>query len=695
MTSLKQENRNVTVEGIKETNTFSIKINPQMMKMLSDGVYKNKILACVREVLCNAVDAHADAGTRKTPIEVHLPTDFETFFSVRDFGTGLSHENIMKMYTCFGESLKSGDGNMIGGFGIGSKAPLAYTDSFTVTSFFEGEVRTYAVFKDREGMPTVNHVSTEKTSEPNGLKVLVPCKNSDIWGFKKEVNTIARNFETPVILNTGDEIERVKYTAFYPESSARYSKDLDNVYAEIGTVLYEIDANLVGFNRWNLSGLVFNFTRDEVDIAASRETLSYDDKTIKNLKERIESFQKEAVKKTQEAVNKCKTHVEAYKVSHSFPSFSRSGVKFKGWSVDNGYLSVNDTPSRGYLAEEYLASVLSRCSSSKNSFPLYSLGEYDKRYSLNFEHKYAILVFDEDITKRKQRMLTFLKDKGDTVFICVKAPEGESLNLKAVIKDVKQWGFDVKVYKTSEIAKLDIDPAFIPESKPRGEKKVPNLFRRCYINNYGRLVEGYFENYDLKDNKVVYVDGFKGKPCHKDGEGMSSTTLSLMLNLLEDINGGNSVALVNRTDKRKVHEDNWIHIADFIKDNTKLIQSKITAYAQHELNNVTLNCSGVAYGVHKFVGYDKVFKDLDKIVQKYRAIEYKNGTYQSITANIAHLSRFNLKVDVKPSEDILNAIDAVKTKYPFLTHVKEESMVMEYLRLVKVEEEFNNLKKGN
>ena len=55
--------------------------------------YSNPALAVVREISANAIDANLEAGTTR-PIEIKLPTALNPSFEVRDFGGGLSQEEI-------------------------------------------------------------------------------------------------------------------------------------------------------------------------------------------------------------------------------------------------------------------------------------------------------------------------------------------------------------------------------------------------------------------------------------------------------------------------------------------------------------------------------------------------------------------------------------------------------------------------
>jgi len=88
---LNSEKKEVTQFGGGESNRFAIEASNKMFKLLSDGLYANKIQAVIREVSCNAVDAHIQAGTPDKPIMVTLPSALNLEFVVKDEGVGFNH----------------------------------------------------------------------------------------------------------------------------------------------------------------------------------------------------------------------------------------------------------------------------------------------------------------------------------------------------------------------------------------------------------------------------------------------------------------------------------------------------------------------------------------------------------------------------------------------------------------------------
>ena len=68
--------------------------------------------------------------------------------SVRDYGPGLSHDDMFRVFTRYGRSTKRDSNEVVGMLGIGSKSGFAYADTFTVVSRHGGRVRTYVAALD-------------------------------------------------------------------------------------------------------------------------------------------------------------------------------------------------------------------------------------------------------------------------------------------------------------------------------------------------------------------------------------------------------------------------------------------------------------------------------------------------------------------------------------------------------------------
>ena len=88
------------------------------------NLYANAPLAVLREYATNARDSHVAAGSDR-PIEVDLPTDLNPSLVIRDFGVGLSEQEIIDVYARYGASTKRDTDDQVGAFGLGWRLAAA------------------------------------------------------------------------------------------------------------------------------------------------------------------------------------------------------------------------------------------------------------------------------------------------------------------------------------------------------------------------------------------------------------------------------------------------------------------------------------------------------------------------------------------------------------------------------------------
>lgn len=287
-------------DGVSSDGAFTIQFNAKMAKILSDGLYSDKIQSIIRELSCNAVDSHVESGQPDRPIEVHLPSMFEPWFHVRDFGTGLDHDQVTKVYTSYGESTKTNSNEFIGQLGLGSKSPFSYVDAYDVTAIKDGVERQYSMYKNEQGMPSCALLGTRVTSEPNGVTVKMPVKQSDITRFSEKAAKVFRWFNVRPTITGAKGLEINEQPIAFCGNGWRihkragyYHSDMDRPVALMGKVAYPIDSNsinmLTSAHGAILSiPLVLEFPIGDLEIAASREALGYDARTQANLRKMLD-----------------------------------------------------------------------------------------------------------------------------------------------------------------------------------------------------------------------------------------------------------------------------------------------------------------------------------------------------------------------------------------------------------------------
>ncbi len=230
--------REVLKGGAGQSSEFTIEATAKAFKILSSGLYSNKIRAVIRELSCNAFDAHTAAKNPK-PIEVYLPTTLKPTFIVKDNGTGLTDfqirgylqdakgnkysletksdvdlEKVPGLYNSYFKSTKTTSDDFVGALGLGSKSPLAYVSNFLVESRVDGEKRMYSIFINESGIPTVTLMSTEKADESNGMTITLAVKRDDIYRFSEEAKSVFMYFNPKPIVKGAQNFSayEVKHT---------------------------------------------------------------------------------------------------------------------------------------------------------------------------------------------------------------------------------------------------------------------------------------------------------------------------------------------------------------------------------------------------------------------------------------------------------------------------------------------------
>lgn len=337
--------RKVEASGDFENEYFGIGDMALVMDILRNRLYPNPIKALTREIVSNARDAHREAGKPELPVEVFLPSKLQPEFYIRDFGLGISPERMTNVFIKYGCSTKRDDDKQTGGFGIGAKSPFAYMDSFGIESITPNKQgilfkRVYVAHIDETNKGKLSLIKTVKTKEPQGTKIIVPCKPTDIVEFFRCIQVACQYWAVrPTILNIEDTgfWQNDPGLAACPDEEFWFSgiEPCDNI-ALVDDIPYPLHAkNLVGqecddtfqcpltkqerisacraFDR----GLSFKFTTGEVAVAANREELDYKDsnknliyKKIKKALKRLKAVLFETIAQQPSLLDACRLIVK-------------------------------------------------------------------------------------------------------------------------------------------------------------------------------------------------------------------------------------------------------------------------------------------------------------------------------------------------------------------------------------------------
>jgi len=271
--------------------SFSIKTSPKAFKILSDNLYSGKISAIICEYGTNAYDSHIEAGEADKPFIVHLPSYEEPWFSVQDFGSGMSDLAINTLFTTYFDSNKTESNEPVGALGLGSKSAFAYTDSFIVESVFESVYRAYTCFIGGDGAPKISKLVEQETDQFSGIIIKINVKKSDISEFISKASKIYYFFDTPpTIINCNYNFPLQEVLLSGADWKLIKLGPFNKTIALQGNVYYPI--NEYKFSDFKhrfvlANNFIVNFPIGSLETAANRETLSYDELTIKNIESRL------------------------------------------------------------------------------------------------------------------------------------------------------------------------------------------------------------------------------------------------------------------------------------------------------------------------------------------------------------------------------------------------------------------------
>lgn len=296
---------NTNIKGA--TSVAKINIDGYAFQALSGkNLYKNVIRAIVREISCNALDAHVMAGTEDKPFDVHIPTMMEPYFAVRDYGIGLDDDGVRNVYLTYFGSTKRESNTQIGAWGLGSKSPLGYTDNFTVTAVKDGVERIYSVFKNQDGIPSISIICENPTDKHNGLEIrLALVNNSDVEMFKREAVDVLQWFDVKPNFNVEVQFEKPACMIENLGGNINVLQRGNGSVVVHGNIAYNLDPDMLklGWSDYARKlashGVQIFMEHGTVEYSMSREELSYTDRTIDNIVSALKNATKDIVAKLQ------------------------------------------------------------------------------------------------------------------------------------------------------------------------------------------------------------------------------------------------------------------------------------------------------------------------------------------------------------------------------------------------------------
>lgn len=339
----------VQISGAENASTsFRIAMNGKAFRVLSSTLYQDKIGSIVREISTNALDAHTMAGNTDEPFVIHLPDQFEPWFSVQDFGVGLSDEDVKNVYTVLFESTKDQSNDTVGAFGLGSKTPFSYTDQFTVTSVKDGIRNVYSAYITPSGVPDIIKMHSEETQDRNGVEVKLSVKAEHYAEFANKVKQQLAFFKVkPVVVNapygfafpstfeegkvvakaTGFKLVQGVSGAYIVQGQVGYPFNIDLYYSQS-----ENSAAKNFVTRLRYAGVWFiDCPIGSIGVTASREAVEYTEKTIKTIDARLLEIKAEIEAAFMDIQKNCRNNWEIAQIANETDLFGNKEAYVKAF----------------------------------------------------------------------------------------------------------------------------------------------------------------------------------------------------------------------------------------------------------------------------------------------------------------------------------------------------------------------------
>lgn len=699
---LQEKVNNVKRSGNFEEKKFRLAATGKAFDILSNSLYSNKVRAIIRELSCNAFDSHRETEKEKTQFEVHLPDATDRTFWIRDFGTGISEEDIYEIYTTYFESTKSDSDDFTGCLGLGSKTPFSYTDNFIVTSFFNGKKYVYSAFKSEDGQPAIAKLSEEDTKEPNGLEVKLGIKEEDFSTFYKEAGLVYTWFD-PKPKFVGISAADIRVTKSIIGNSWFVKRGATEPAAVMGNILYPIsikelkdkidDDTLVLLDKMNPT---FEFPIGALDIAPSREHLQYQNKTIKAIELRVLSIKKDIEKEVSTKLNAAKNRwdaaLELEKLfSGNYGSYIRHMAKTKGidWNgkplkLEYSHKDIFGTKPDALHPETYQIYYFDQVYS-------YMTGKYisktARKNPYDFCHKiintpkikYIFVIRDgeREYSDRKMRlwMRDNIEDNKNTEFLVVMRNKNEQADFDKYIEVLGLTKND-NYFFWHEL------PAISRANAQKGAKKrkktESKFIKIDEVNNFRiNKVDMWkdYENVDLEEGSGIFVSRTNFSMIDDDGKEISA------FDLLRAINNFNEIVPAKEKIKKlnsftklqlKSKGENWVNVLDYLYDNAKKLWTEEVQKEIYKQRVYQKNSNGnAAFNL-------KVGQEMTRVMPNLNSIsEWKKQNFQKATSTIVLSEKTeNIKLLIEKINSMIyvKTINKPKLELKTFDDVKNETV---------------------
>ena len=655
---------NVQSAGIQSEAFFTVKDKNvgHIFSILRNKLYSNKPLAIIREYCTNAFDAHVEAGIADRPIQVSFPTAFKNSLTIRDFGFGLSEDDVYNVFASYGESTKRGTNDQVGMMGLGSKSAFCYVNDFTITSYHNGTKSVYLAYIDETNVGKVSKIAEEPTTE-TGLAIDVVVKTIDLQSFREVAGSFLCEFNPkPIVLNDDRVVQafqakkddNVILKSDYYEITRRWYSQ--NSFVRMGNVSYPFQLNDLQLNPADANKLdCFRYLQvklfapiGSVVPSASRESLEMDDQTKQYIIGALYRIINDVTADVQAQLSKCNSLYQFILKCNDLSDVNTTfqivptyqGVGFRGYSSFT--IKKSEMPTCVGIKE---MQDVSRKTFSNSQILVPSAGQTIYTYHGNVpQNSIRKRIIDTGVRLNKCYLLEFKNEADKDALVNDPKFLGAKFVDISTLPYVRVKGTSVGAFAKSEVYK------YAPNR---------NLLRDTWIA----------ENVSLNEIEGVYIELKRFLPVGKYPNGDTICSMEGLTTLLDyakvcGIRVPNLYG-IKYSDVDKLGSG-WVELTTFIQqqmdaldvDQIKHINTFLVAtYVCHEWQNAFK--SGMAE-------MDADITRLKEIIEQYhRANSFNNNQGYKVQ----HLINHGFKINVEIYKECNELIDKTLVKYPMLRNL--------------------------
>jgi len=546
-----------------------------LMQMLSKSLYSDAIGSTVREWASNALDSHRKAGvTKPIVVKFRVGESRNYEFSVEDFGMGLDADDVKNIISKYGKSTKRNSATELGMFGLGFKAGLAYSSSFYFVCRKNGVERKYMMYEG-EDLNTIDLLYEKPTSEPNGVKMILPVKYHDKGEFVEKITEQLAYFESVYFdvegVDNGFAIHRYEDFQWSElNSDGHMHICLDNVY-------YPLDFAKIGISTIRIPiGLKFGLT-DGLFPTPNRESIRYTKEAKDIILSKIRKVSTYFISKYNESVVETDNIVEIM----NYYSSSERNLSFEKSKYDVSELAQYSDVA---IAQPKLKGISFLNLELLHRNKDFILGEYKVAFKIaGGRWRECKRAYDQQLSIKE------MSNKDRHFIYSERIPGKKKDYLKETYgKDTSSWGRHRLIIRKTTSYKLGNarrGTDYNTYMDILGLRKIDKQFWRAAIKEFQYIVNLYIDgitNIDTLEVPQQWIDGRKKMKAVISGVATSGPKVR-RIKLKGEIVGKEAQPLERHVDGKNCKWVSTIHKLEKIHSHKCL-----TIYAPHTEANVKL-----------------------------------------------------------------------------------------------------------